>query len=1000
MLDGFDSVQRILIYWRVYQDKSGDEISIGSNADIWEAFVKLYSHIFEFQARVICHLSDPQHSRAWQKVAGWNEWKSKAASINELSSHCQSLTNISGDPDKAVREVYDSPEANDAIIRFLQEERDQRRREKQDEDEAQLLENLAATHEKYKNFNPPKVEGTCGWLLEDPDFRSWCDRTDSGLLFLFAGPGCGKSVLTRSLIDDWQLTTSATTSMVCHFFFKDSDAKRIHSHDALAAILHQVFIKDLTGKFIGPALRRHKKYGEKLAENFDELWDMLLDCACTPDAGEIICVLDAFDECLKDEREPLMTKLKDFFSGNGVASQRKCRLKFLVTSRPYDTIESPLRRLLNTPCLRIDGGTHSVAVSEDINRVIDHTIPDLLIGSSEKDKNLVCQQLKRMENRTYLWLRLAFLIIKDDPSSFSRHKDVEDRLIQKLPENHADAYETMLNKRTNEGFTSPLLQIILAAKRPLTLDEANVALAWAVGGSSGVQSIQFWQEDSFEACVKNFGGLLVDTHDSKVQFLHQTVREFLTADPPPGKEWRWGGSFSSPEYHKTMARLCILYLCSPDTDPYLDQSPDFKYAFFWYAAENWTLHFRESEDKIDTELLRKAVGLCHANGKNLSWLLLYKKYLDWSEWPDLKTAAFLGLGAVVRAIIEKGSVAINATGGKYGTALYAASMQGFEDVVDILLDHGADVNMRWEDRSPIYVASSKQHYAVVQLLCDKCTDRIEISMGDLIQAAYHFTQEEARGLLESLAGKLMLTPQNLAEACASSKGRNALALLATYRGKEIRVTPEMIVTAARNSYGGSYVMAQLLEAWNDQINITPEILREAAQNWSGSDGLDVLFQELERRQIEIAVDEDLLIAAATNTMGQFIVPQLFQLAGAENTITPRVLAAAASNECAGVDIMGILFEKAGAGIEFTADVISAAEENKTQGQWVLELINMFSQDDKDREMILQEIAQRQAQMTKNRPWREEEIRKYVKSIRFGTRNNATRLGHKEKEEKE
>lgn len=977
MLDGFDSVQRVLIYWRIYQDKSRNEISIGSNADIWKAFVNLYSHIFEFQARVICHLSDPQHSRAWQKVAGWNAWKSKAASINDLNSYCQSLTNIPGNStiqrtlDEEMHEIYESPKANDAIIQFLEEERAQRRREKQDEDEAQLLETLAATHEKYKNFNDRKVQGTCGWLLEDPNFCSWRDETDCGLLLLFADPGCGKSVLTRSLIDNRQLNTSATTSMVCHFFFKDGDAKRIHSHDALAAILHQVLIQDLTGKFLPTALGRHRKYGDKLRENFEELWDMLLDCAFIPDAGEIICVLDAFDECLKYERGPLMTKLKEFFSSDGATSQRNCHLKFLITSRPDDTVEHPLKSLLNTSCLRIDGGDYSDIISEDINRVIDTKIPKLLSGLSVDDQKRVTDQLKAMENRTYLWLRLIFGIIEDNPSDFGRQTDVK-QIIQKLPKGHAEAYEAMLNKKCNEKFTRPLLEIILAAQRPLNLDEANYALALAVGNRPDSQSTELWPQESFGGCVKNYCGLLVDTYDSKVQLLHKTVREFLTAKPPDGKEWRWGGSFSSPEYHRTMARSCILLLSSPDLDPPPDKSADLCNTFFQYAAEHWSFYLRESWDKIDTELLQKAVDLCHPNGKNLAWLTSCRKDLDWSDWPDLKTAAFFGLGAVVRTIIDEGGIDINATGGRYGTALYTASMQGFDDVVNILLDCGADVNMRWEDQSPLYVASSEDHYAVVQLLFDKCADKIEIRMADLIKAAYRFPQEEAEILLKGLVDKLMLTPQNLAEACASPIAPDAFGLLARYRGKEIQVTPEMMVMAARNRVSGNDIMLQLLEAWNDQIQITPEVLLAAAQNTiDGDNVMEVLLQELERRQTQIEVDEEILIAAATNKIGQLIAPQLFQLAGAENAITPQVLAAAASNERAGVKIMGILFEKAGFEIEITADVISAAEKNKTQGQWVLELINMFRQDDKDREMILREIAYRQAQMENERPWKED-----------------------------
>ena len=59
----------------------------------------------------------------------------------------------------------------------------------------------------------------------------------SSLLWVSTGPGYGKSVLSRALIDDHQLSTNVTTSTVCHFFFKDGDERRIYSANALCAIL-------------------------------------------------------------------------------------------------------------------------------------------------------------------------------------------------------------------------------------------------------------------------------------------------------------------------------------------------------------------------------------------------------------------------------------------------------------------------------------------------------------------------------------------------------------------------------------------------------------------------------------------------------------------------------------------------------------------------------------------------------------------------------------------
>jgi ankyrin repeat protein len=47
---------------------------------------------------------------------------------------------------------------------------------------------------------------------------------------------------------------------------------------------------------------------------------------------------------------------------------------------------------------------------------------------------------------------------------------------------------------------------------------------------------------------------------------------------------------------------------------------------------------------------------------------------------------------VVKLLLDKGAD-VNAQGGRYGNALYAASLGGHEQVVKLLLDKGADTNV-------------------------------------------------------------------------------------------------------------------------------------------------------------------------------------------------------------------------------------------------------------------------------------------------------------------
>ncbi|KAH8745815.1 ankyrin repeat-containing domain protein, partial [Diaporthe sp. PMI_573] len=59
----------------------------------------------------------------------------------------------------------------------------------------------------------------------------------------------------------------------------------------------------------------------------------------------------------------------------------------------------------------------------------------------------------------------------------------------------------------------------------------------------------------------------------------------------------------------------------------------------------------------------------------------------------LMWGCLVGHKEVVQMLLDKGAD-VNTQGGEYGNALHAASHQGHKEVVQMLLDKGADVNTR------------------------------------------------------------------------------------------------------------------------------------------------------------------------------------------------------------------------------------------------------------------------------------------------------------------
>ncbi|OCL07139.1 hypothetical protein AOQ84DRAFT_320378, partial [Glonium stellatum] len=731
MLKGFNLVNDIQVYWKLcektYLQSSHREIY----QELIEPLSKLYSRVVEYQARVICHLSSAQLSRAWKNVIGWDGWNEKATSIDDLSKRCSQCIpplqeeEIRKNRDSQLQEMHESLTILDEIRRIIKEDGKQTQINYEDQKERDLLQDLASDYEGYKDFNPLRVQGTCEWFFMDDRFRKWRDADTPSLLWVSAGPGCGKSVLSRALIDERRLSTSVTTSTICYFFFKDGHEGRTHSTDALCAMLHQLFTHDPTGSLIKHALPIHKDHGKKLPQNFSELWRILVECASSLNAGEIVCVLDALDECSTGSRRQLIDKLKGFYYQPNHQSKSSSKLKFLITSRPYDDLEASFKKFSGTSAyLRFDGDEKSDQISQEINLVIDIRVDDIASSFAEEGRRKISDRLKSMQHRTYLWLHLTLNIIEQSPCEYGRLSDIE-ALLSGLPTEVFEAYEKILGRSKNLPQTEILLQIVLAAAQPLTLDEANIALTLALQdqrfATHAALESKLWPREpreSFKIIVKNLCGLFISVYDSKLSFIHQTAREFLIHSQPQGS---WKGRLDMSKSHSTMSRSCLHYFSLEDfAAPIRSDSHDQKYPFLPYAAANWPFHYISQETAAADGSRKDARMLCDVAGLQAKWWIM--SYFKWSDllqtgWTDLTLASYLGLTFVVDEILTQKAVNINAQSEIYGTPLQTASARGYEKIVELLLSKCADVNAQGGIYgNALQAALDEGHEKIVKLL--------------------------------------------------------------------------------------------------------------------------------------------------------------------------------------------------------------------------------------------------------------------------------------------
>ncbi|KAF9879367.1 hypothetical protein CkaCkLH20_02910 [Colletotrichum karsti] len=364
----------------------------------------------------------------------------------------------------------------------------------QDERKRQALRRLnPSSYESHKDRNPPAAVNTCRWFVEHQNFRDWLSEQSSSLLWVSADPGCGKSVLARHLIEN-VLPTSTPSSRVIYFFFKDDFADQRSAESALRGLLHQLLSGD-SPLFTKALLESFEDLGEKMFEGFSNLWRLFLNTISQPNAGEIICVLGALDECHVGW-DRLIKSLGEL-CGNPTSG-----FKPILLSRPYSNIESDFRSLQGkVKFIRVRGEDDSelTNIESEIEIVIRSKVDGLKkeLGLTQEAEELLFQQLCQTQNRTYLWVHLVCDMLRT-----VENVSISDS-IQQIPKTVEEAYNKILNQGRDHDKARVLLHIVVAAYKPLSLDEMATALAIQSHKSLEMPELQVATAEDCRKIIRN-----------------------------------------------------------------------------------------------------------------------------------------------------------------------------------------------------------------------------------------------------------------------------------------------------------------------------------------------------------------------------------------------------------------------------------------------------------------------------------------------------------------
>lgn len=707
-----------------------------------------------------------------------------------------------------------------------------------------------------------RAEGTCDWFLGHQDFRSW-ENSGPGLMLTTADPGCGKSVLARRLVDHELVSDDSRTT--CYFFFRENYKAQKSIIHAFYALLHQLF--SLKPSLINHAMTAYRGQGDRLPTSLEALWKILTAAATDPAAGEVVVVLDALDECEEVGRRQIMQALEND------------QLKILITSGP----SMDINRGISKPKHRIHGEDNPNSIAQEIDMFVHSSVPVLAarLKLNSAEQTLLTNKLLGVPDRTYLWVSCVLTLIRNEVED--PNEKVLAEIIDSLPEDLVAVYERIMKKARNHDNTRKLLCLMVAALRPLALDELNIAFNIKDKHKCNKElKDDLSNQDRFNDTIRYLTGLFVSEFNSKVFLLHQTGRKFLLERSARDSWYR----FDELEAERIMLRSCMRYLMLSDFDTdmtvendelysqesndsgdelSLELEPGYKqamalamtgldgrwkqhnlpsyelksfdkanvrcYRFFKYAACHWVMHFRNLQASNDRALRKDVLELYVGKHRFENWSRLNMGLVDICPRPILPNAliaaAIFGHETIAKHIFQHEDVDIDAVTEDIArrTALSWAAERGRKAVVALLLDwraseSAASLVLRV---TPLLYACREGHVEVVQLLV---RNKSQIDQPTKVMIT-------DPGMEKAFGGEFPLST-------SADRGHFDIVRLLLEAGADLnktnesRITPLMLAVAS-----GHNTIAKLLIDAGADVNVKDK------------DGKDVMFYALRSRNTDL-----------------------------------------------------------------------------------------------------------------------------------------------------
>lgn len=673
----------------------------------------------------------------------------------------------------------------------------------------------------------------------------------------------------------------------------------------------------------------------------EALWRILRNMLLDPSNSRtfIFAVIDGLDECEQPSLDTFLKECRTLFSSVG-SQKSSASFKVILLSR--DLPDCIPEKLAGHDRLRLDPDSE-----QEVNRDLRCFIHDRVKKLTRRKRyphdlrRLVEQKLLQRADRRFLWV--AFVVRELESKSAAEVLDTLDS----IPSGLHDVYDRLLLQihESRRAIASRILGWIVMAARPLSVAELAAAT-----GCTRLGSLQPHQviRDHVGYC----GALVHITAEDQVGLIHQSVKDYLLRDPA-GPDARLDiFRFSQESLHAEMTDACLTYLhngCLRDgwnaiSLAFLERFPLYRYAMRrWghHAAHSPHYDFSHPFFEASSDIRAAWVRVCWPEYgrdenfigvnpvrtvQNPSCTLLHvaaalgldplaHKLLAADALPDvdppdsfgrtpLEYAVQWGHVGLARLLLKKGAKTEGQNGRSTSQqpALHIASRNGGEEIVKLLLEFNAKVNLWSVGSTPLILASRWRHEGIVRLLLEAGADVNAISRGDkstplwveyespLMAASRHGHESIVRLLLRN--GAAVNTQDETGKSAlfkASHNGHRSIVQRLLENGADTRMETrygQSPITTA--SLRGHDSVVRLLLRYGAELNVR-DILGKSALMMASDKGHESTVRLLMENGADINVQDLQSASALTNasSKGHESIVRLLMENGADVNIKSK-----------------------------------------------------------------------------------------------------------------